>query len=85
MHNNMNKKAEIITSAILVVGLICGMIFGASQVYENSRYIGDRNQTLVYDSSKCNIDAIIAKENQVNFKSLDEAHNSGFKDANNCI
>ena len=83
----MKKKgrSELGFGIISLIVIIGATIYGSIALTEQNRFIGDTTTRLVYDNSKCNVDAIIKPENQVRFKSFQEASGSGYANAPNCI
>ena len=83
----MFRKGQIETIfGILGVIFVAGaVVYGSIIFVEQKKYFLDLSNKMVFDRTKCNIDAIIKPENQRKFDSLEEAHKEGFKDDPNCI
>ncbi len=77
----MNKRGQIEVAILLVIIVLGGITYGGYTIATSDKYIGDLNTHLVYDTTKCKLSI----NNAIKFNSLEQAHNSGFKNAPNCI
>lgn len=87
----MKKRGQL--ELLILVGLIIvigGTIYIGSTIAKSSssievitgNYIGDIDNNLVFDITKCNINNL---DNYVIFNSLADAHSLGFGDMPNCV
>ena len=96
----MNLKGQIELTIFLAIGLvvvISGIVYAGINIKEQQttqtdtttnaiaidyfKYVGDINTKLVYDITKCDFKS----DKIVKFKTLEQAHSFGFKNAPNCI
>ena len=82
LNKRMNKRGqtELVIGGVILVGLVISGILASYNLISENRYIGDKKSNLYYDLKNCDTSNLNSND-MVNFRSLEEAKENGFKPA----